>query len=391
MIARRWIASSLVLLAALPLRAAEPIRYFFENFEPATGWHEGPLSQRKSAFTAAQGTASIRRVPGEKTGQELELTPSDPFAAVMLDAAPLAARAVVYSEVFARPAALGEEATEEFLDFGGAVLGFFRDGDQGEICALAGKTEKESVWIASGVRFPLTKDGTAAQWMRLTIRLNCKVGRWDLFINGARVLAGMRVTSRARTLRLWLYGDAQRAVSFDDVLVANVPPEFLEKEFPENRLQRRESPTVPAIGRQVVRQRKANGELRESSEPLRAARGDGRLNDWHVSLQSGDRTYHEPEQPKDLKLIAYAPSYDDAGNPLPVTITLTADAELEPGADLADLRWRVRELLGLAADNRPKLGVTVVEGNFRGGLVQTVTIPPEWARKATSVEVWAEK
>jgi len=107
-------------------------------------------------------------------------------------------------------------------------------------------------------------------------------------------------------------------------------------------------------------------------------------------MHVGDREYRGPadrlDQPSDSpKIIAFAPGTDDAGNPLPQRITITANAELRPGLNLRKLRWAHRELLGLE-----KYGATISEGDFRTGLVQEVTVPPEWSRKATAVLIRVE-
>lgn len=382
----------LLLLFGLASPAEAASRYLFEDFERTSGWTPGTLDSRKSSFTLAQGQAEIAPATDEM-GQTLEMRPSDPFAAVMVDASPLAEHSVVYCETFVRPAALDESTSDELLDFGGAVIGFFRDGDEGELCALSSKSAEESVWISSGLRFPLSPDGLAEEWMRVTIRLNLKVGRWDLLVNGQPVLRGLRAVSRTRGLRLWLYGDKSRPVPFDDVLIANRPPEELEAEFPPEQATRRRDRTPPPgpIGRQVVTREKPTAQLREASAPLQTVRGNVRLEDWDVTLQSGDNIYESSKNTAaPFDLTAYSVAYDDEGNPLPVVLTITADASLEPGADLGDLRWAMNEVTGLDAQERLIMGVEVMSGNFRTGLVQTVTIPPAWTRKATSVRVWAE-
>lgn len=385
------ILGALLCWTLVPSADAES-RYYFTDFEIASGWSPGPLKPKKSAFLVAQGRAVIAPVAGE-SGQALELRPSDPFGAVVLDASPVADHAIVWSETFVRPAALDESSSDEFLDFGGAVLGFFRSGDEGELCALSQKSAEESVWISTGLRFPLAADGLAQTWMRLTIRLNLKVGRWDLFVNGQPVLRGLRATARPRGLRLCLYGDKSRPVAFDDVLIANRSPEELEAEFPREQTQRRRemTPAPGRIGRQVVTKAKANAQLREAYPPLQTARGNVRLEDWHYTVKSGEQVYtSSPDSDAPFRLTAYTPAYDENGNPLPVTVTVTADARLEPGADLGDLRWKVSEVVGIDAQNRLKTGAVIQTGDFRTGLVQTITIPAEWTRKATSIEVWAE-
>lgn len=383
MTSRLTICLLLALATLVPASGAEPPPgWLFLDFEE--GWKVGPFPRRARNIALAQGHARI--VEESSTGQSLELRPGSPFTAVLVDASPVATRSVVYCEIRVRPFAIAEDRDEEFLDFGGAVLGFFRIGDEAELCALFGKSETESVWISSGVRVPLDASGASADWMHLSIRLNQTAGRWSLAIDGREVLSGLRTVPRGSALRLWLYGNDTSPARFDDVLIAGVPPDEIRTQGePETSSPNRTSVTSLEQPRsQVAIRTKANATLRETAEPLQRASGNVHLADWHVTLDTGDRTYESQHASDDApSIIAYAPPFDENGNRLPITLTITADAQIEPGADLGRIRWKIREVLGWP----DKFGATIAEGDFRTGLVQIVTIPGEWTSKATAVHV----
>lgn len=315
-------------------------------------------------------------------GQALELLPSLPAAALFFDAQPVANRATVYAEVFARPVTGDASRGGEVLDFGGAVLGFFREGTVGELCALSSKSATESVWISTGVQVPVTAAGISTKWLRLGIRLNRRSGRWDLVVNGRPVLAGLRAVPRAAGLKLWLYGHSSAPVWIDDVLISSIPPDELERRLARDAAARR-LPALPAAGPQIVRRAQSSERLRGNAPVLRDAQGDIVIEDWHLSLSDGNRTYEATmTATSDDQITAYSPAYDEAGNALPMQLTITADAMLEPGADLRRLVWEIRELVGWK-----KYGALLMEGDFRTGLVQVVTLPPEITRKATAVRL----
>lgn len=381
---------------------SEP-RFFVADFESSTGWKLGLLAKADSPVRLVQGSAKIIPLDEERSKQILELGPSELYPAVLVEASPLESSEEVFGEVLARPFAVDEKSSEEFFDFAGAVLAFVRVGDKGEIRALFGSTKTESLWISTGQRFALNDRGAAAQWLRLTVRLNRKTQRWDLSINGTASLAGLRPVRLAsgRALRLWLYGHADHVSRFDDVILATADPDKLEQVTPtraagdERISAARRSADFAERSEKVVTRTKENSDIHQTLLNVAPTKENlPELRGWNVSLNTGAQTYSAmkpvlKDEPADtLHILAYAPGYDEAGNRLPATITITADAELAPGVDLSRLRWDVVEALGIQPS---KYGATIGEGDFRTGLVQTFTMPAEWTKKATSVRVWVEK
>jgi hypothetical protein len=371
--------------------------YYFANFEPKSGWAEGALTLTKSSINLAQGDAEIRADNAPDSGYHLALTATDPFGAVWVDSSPVSKNNRVYCELQARPVAGGEDHDAEFLDFGGAVLGFFRVGGRGEIRALYGRTAEESVWISTGLRFELDDTDAAADWMQILIELDQRQGRWNLTVNGTPVLRGLRVSrfEEAGALKLWLYGQSSGVARFDDLLLCGMLPDDLEKVLAVRMARRpRAAGHEPIASRKLVTgSRKASG-LRSLRPTLRKAPAVPLIvDDWNLTLETGGRSARSQPTPRvnvppdqRMRIIPFAPAYDDNGNVLPGVITITAEAALQPGTDLSRLRWRVAELKGFP----DKLGETAAEGDFRTGLVQTATLAPEWMKKALHVNVWIE-
>lgn len=362
--------------------------HYFADFEADGGWTAGPLSAEEgSALRLVQGEAAVVVAPEKESFQILELKASSPSTAVFVDATPLAGNDEVFCELLARPFAVDESSDEELLDFAGAILGFFRAGDRGEIRALFSQTATESVWISTGLQFELDANGVAAHWLRITVRLEPATGRWALAINGSWQLAGLRAVELAAdsVLPLWLYGHESHGNRFDDVLLSSVEPDELERMIARKAATERRLAAAGSTARKAVTQGKPTSELRRMKPPDPASRDRSPvLRGLTIALDTGARVYRPPVRPDDSgpSITAYAPAYDAEGNVLPAVITITADAELRPGVDLSLLRWSVRELKGL-----DDFGAVVGEGDFRSGLVQTFTLTPEWVRKATAVIV----
>ncbi len=327
-------------------------------------------------------------------GQVAELPAGEPVAILSIATTPVQRAATIHAEFWARPTVSSVESGTEFFNLGGAVLGFFRAGEgEGEVYAMHGGGDRDNVWISTGVRVPLDGKGTAANWTQFGIRLRRDEQRWDLLIDGRKVLAGLRTVSLAENDKLpfWLFGDATRPMRLDGIFLSCVAPEIIEKlqAARTQRIARRQASAGKILYPQIVTRVKPTKELRKAAQPALTQGGAPALRGWSVTLDTGRHTYESPKpdpkaDPNAPGIIAYAPGYDDEGKPLPLKMRITADAELKPGVDLSKLRWKVAEWIGWP----DKLGKVLQSGDFRTGLVQEVVSPPEDARKATSVGVW---
>ena len=378
------------LVLPLAMRAALPA-FSFTDFEPGSGWTAGVIAAEKSGWHLVQGSAAVIARDEAHSAQALALGPSTPFAALSIETVAVASAPVVFCEVLAMPHAVEGDADAEFLDFGGAVAGFFRTGARGELRALFARSATESVWISTGLTFPLDENGNATGWLRVGIRLDRRTGRWDLRVDDAPSLAGLRaLEGRAAGLACWLYGQESQPCLFDDVLFTTVEPAHLEKLIAaQDRRARRRASASP--GAQTVLRGPAPAAMRSAQPRIEKATREFSapvLRAWEASLRIGDAHFKGgPEvdiEGRKTSLLIYSPRYDDDGKPLPGELTLTADAELRPGADLSRIRWIVREMKKWPDE----FGATIAAGDFRTGLVQVATIPPEWIRTATSIHVW---
>ena len=366
--------------------------YLYVDFEADSGWSEGAWTRTDSALRLTQGAAAIVS-DDDPFGQVAELHGSKDFAALAVETSPMQRVATVHAEFWARPASASAEKGTEFFNLGGAVVGFFRAGDgEGEIYAMHGGGDRENVWISTGVRVPLDGSGTAVDWTQFGIRLRRDEQRWDLLIDGGKVLAGLRVVSLPGNEKLpcSFFGDATRPLRLDGIFLSSVAPDVMEKLqiARTQRIARRNASAGKVVHPQIVTRAKPANELRKTVQAAVPQDETPQLRGWTVTLETGGRIYQSPKQdsgkePGTPNIIAYAPGYDEQGKPLPLKIRIVADTELKPGVDLSKLRWQVAELLGWP----DKIGKVLQSGDFRTGLVQEVVSPPEDARKATRVSI----
>ena len=393
----KWLLGLALLICGICLQAvlgADALpSYFYTDFEADSGWHEGAWAGSETALRLAQGTAAIV-LEDAPFGQVAELPAAEPVAILSIETTPVQRAATIHAEFWARPAVSPAENGTEFFNLGGAVLGFFRAGEgEGEVYAMHGGGDRDNVWISTGVRVPLDAKGTVVNWTQFGIRLRRDEQRWDLLIDGEKVLAGLRTVSLPGNdmLPFWFFGDATRPMRLDGIFLSSVAPEILEKlqAARAQRIARRQANAGKILYPQIVTRVKPTNALRKAAQPALTQGQAPTLRGWRLTLDTGRQTYESPKpdpkaDPNAPGIIAYAPGYDDNGKPLPLKMRITADAELKPGVDLSKLRWQVQEWIGWP----DKLGKVLQSGDFRTGLVQEVVSPPEDARKATSVGVW---
>ncbi len=352
--------------------AVEPVatlNYFYTGFEQTDADTLG--SDAESPIRILSGHAGIVTTPETLDQRCLELAPTDPFGTVRVDATSLAKRSVVYLEVLAKPCVVKAGDDGEFLNFGGAILGFFKVGDVGELRALV-SAPKGNVWIATGVRIVLTADTLPSDWIRIGIRLNRKTERWDISINGTPTLSGMKAITlpQKSALSLCLFGQSGHPSRFDDIILSAIEPGKLEKLIALQTLRKlQKQAAATARAPQIVSARKPELALRNASIPNTTKAGPPILRGWSVSIGSG----------KDKDEATSGPNGEMDAQPLltpwaeKVPLTITADVALQPGTDLSQIRWKVTHVE--KAKGRPDKEIKVLaEGDFSTGLVQSCTL-----------------
>ncbi|MEM7385277.1 MAG: hypothetical protein AAF514_10060, partial [Verrucomicrobiota bacterium] len=194
-----------------------PYQTDFTDFEP------GDLGGQHG-WAVERGTAVVVRGPGAGMDDEtsLRLEPSNPYGQVSLYLEARDQGPVVFTDFFVKPVAFREEV-EEFADLSGAVTGFFRVEEDGELFVLDGDGVGGGQWVSTGAKLPVDEDGKATDFIRLTFRQDFKMGLWDIYVDGEMRKAGLGLWDNRQQAveRFTLTGHTRHALILDRLVIQN--------------------------------------------------------------------------------------------------------------------------------------------------------------------------
>lgn len=381
------------------LRAeSESLPYHFIRFEENEGYQVGEFKSSEGGLQLLQGATRIVRDEGDEAGQCLETVAGHPYASIHFYGERVSRDHKTFYEVWVRPSASPMAESEEFLDFDGAILGFFADGSDGPATfhAYHALPQHEGYWVSTGVSAAVGSSGMTQEWIRIGICQNLATGTWDLEIGGEPVLTEIRnsETSREDGIRLWFLGHEALPNRFDDLLVSSVDPDSLRlgetKHLPQGFSAKNDSAeNLDRTGERKVGRKQSDKDRRrhDAAIPDGVAKMAPKSIDFEIDIVEGG-TQHGKFDGKDTdsnqSLLIYSPQYDDDGNPLPLKMRIQSDAALAEGVDLSKILWVVTEMA--KKDDKEPLKV-IAHGSFKTGFTQIAEIPSEWANKGTQIQV----
>lgn len=200
---------------------------FVTGFEAGEGYASGPLDCRNG--WSASSPAAVVTTPVLRGQQALVLAPAAaPAWATREFVNPNSG--VTFVEVFARPVAAATSAAGLVLETESAAVAFLRAGGNGVLQGFDGDGAGGGSWRTLDAALPLDAEGRAADWLRLTLRLDYAAQRWDFFLGG-RMLAGdlgFLDDAAASLTSLTLSGHPALPVCFDDVYAGFENPLFAD-------------------------------------------------------------------------------------------------------------------------------------------------------------------
>ncbi len=155
---------------------------FSSSFESSEGFSPGDLNNQ-SSWLVDQGTATVSTQEASEGEQSVEVEESDPFTQIRLPLNSVQGEAILFIDLHVKPVATSIEEANEFVDLDGALAGFFKIDDQGEIYVLDGNGSGGGDWVATGHQVSLTNDALANNWIHLTFRQDFEDQLWDLYID----------------------------------------------------------------------------------------------------------------------------------------------------------------------------------------------------------------
>ncbi len=197
---------------------------YFTGFEPADGFTIGPLAGQ-GGWAAGDG-ASVTEALSLSGTQSILVPGSEPRTEASLAFGTSGDEAVVFADIFSRPAAGGSPDTASVLQTGRARIACIRVDLLGEVFALNGGGN----WLATGFKIALSNEGEALDWVRFTIREDFAAGTWDLYANG-RLIAfdqGFAASAATSFSEFSLVGASTGSLAVDDFFVGFDNPLFTD-------------------------------------------------------------------------------------------------------------------------------------------------------------------
>lgn len=202
---------------------------YFTSFEAADGYALGSLAGQLG--WVAEGDAAIVTSPTFQGVRALRVGGGTARAQVAHAFPTLTGEAVVFIDLFSRPVIGATPAESVILQAEGiARIGFARAGSLGEIFFFNGNGMGGGAWQTTGIKVPLTADGQATSWLRLTLRADFTGKRWDLYV-GSQLQAfdlGFIDSAPMGLSQVTLMGQPGVASAYDELFVGFDNPLFAD-------------------------------------------------------------------------------------------------------------------------------------------------------------------
>ncbi len=178
---------TLVCLAPLTAMSQAPVLLPFDtDFEVVDGYSVGPLTVDNWWQLGSRLDASIL-TPGAASAQALSFS-GDEALSILTNAS---GASVSWVDFYLKPIFLeSQDLPETFESEQSAVTGFVKVNPQGEVYAVDGDGLGGGEWKQSDVLRDLDGD-RSLDWIRLSYRLDYTSKKWDLFVEGALVMADL--------------------------------------------------------------------------------------------------------------------------------------------------------------------------------------------------------
>ncbi|MDB6167568.1 MAG: hypothetical protein JWM88_432 [Verrucomicrobia bacterium] len=213
----RWSDFSAGLPVVLPEKSS------MDGFEAIDGYQLGPLDGQNN--WSVTGRADVVATPVYAGTQAISVQAGSPASFALRGIETITA-GVTFVDFYALPAAADAPDAGVFFETAGARISLAKSGDHGRFHVFDGDGNGGGAWRSIGEPVALTNSGSAADWTRVTVRLDRPAGCWDLCVNGKVVAAEMGFvhSSPAAPEILTLGGHATQATGFDGLLISGENP-----------------------------------------------------------------------------------------------------------------------------------------------------------------------
>jgi hypothetical protein len=213
---------------------------YITGFESTDGYTTGTVHEQ-NGWVVVDGSADVTTTDYSEGSRSLALQPGTAAAWVALGFAVSGSPAITFLDFDAKPL-VGATVNDSSL-FGSesARVGFDLSGGQGEIHVFDGVGANQ--WEPTGYLFPVNGSSQAADWLRLTLRLDYTAKKWDLYANGSLIDYDRAFTNNNEThfRQLVLRGRAGAKTSIDMIAAGAVNPLFTDADLDGLREQQKGS------------------------------------------------------------------------------------------------------------------------------------------------------
>lgn len=218
--------------APVTITVTQPISYslpFLAGFESSEGYALGPLHGQQG-WTASSLTI-VTDADFSSGVQSVLVLGGDPPLTLSRTFDPHPGQTVVFVDLDFLPlAAASEGASMQISTLGAAQVALVREGAVGRVSVLAGDGAGGGFWQQTSATIPVDTSGSAADWTRLTLRLDYAAAEWDLYVGGimAATQVGFQQGASSGLGSFTLTGHATAPTLLDDFLAAFDNPVFAD-------------------------------------------------------------------------------------------------------------------------------------------------------------------
>jgi hypothetical protein len=197
------------------------------SFESADGYATGSVDAQEG-WALIQGAADVTTAEHFEGSRSLILQAGSAPAIAAVGFLASSSPNVTFVELYAKPVAAASAVDSSLVQTEAAKVGFQIASGFGEMYVYDGVGANQ--WLATGYRFSLNGSNQAADWVRLTLRLDYSAKKWDVFGNGVMLDFDLGFLSNSETFfrQLALQGVASTTAYADAVYASDVNPLFTD-------------------------------------------------------------------------------------------------------------------------------------------------------------------